>query len=292
VVKDTFFCEKNTLNCGGKILKLSTPVVMGILNVTPDSFHDGGRFMTEKQIIGQTKKMLDEGASIIDVGGYSSRPGAAHIDESVELNRVIPAIEIIAKKFPGAVVSVDTFRSNVAKEAVDAGASMINDISGGAMDGNMFQTVAKLDVPYILMHIKGTPQAMQDNPEYEDVVKEIIHYFAEKINELKHLGVKDIILDPGFGFGKTLEHNYEILSKFSHFKIFELPLLVGLSRKSMISKGLKTNPENVLKGTIVANTMALMNGAKILRVHDVKEAVEVIEIIKNNGFNEFRASTS
>ncbi len=276
------------MNCNGKILDLSTPVVMGILNVTPDSFYDGGKYTTEKKIIEHTKKMLDEGAGIIDVGGYSSRPGAAHINEAEELKRVIPAIEIIAENFPGAIISVDTFRSNIAKKAVDSGACIINDISGGTMDDKMFQTVARLNVPYILMHIKGTPQTMQNNPVYKDVVKEIILYFAEKINELRILGAKDIILDPGFGFGKTLAHNYEILSKLSYFKIFEMPLLAGLSRKSMINEIIKktskfppfggTKGGSALNGTTAANTIALLNGAKILRVHDVKEAVEAVNL--------------
>lgn len=281
--KSTFFYEKHTLNCQGKIIDLTYPVVMGILNVTPDSFYDGGRYVNKRAIIEQVKKMLEEGACIIDVGGYSTRPGSENVKEREELRRLIPAIKIICQEFPEAVISADTFRSNVARQAIDSGASIINDISGGMMDKDMFKTVAQLNVPYVLMHILGTPQNMQNQPKYRDVVNEIILYFSRKVKELKSLGVNNIIIDPGFGFGKTLEHNYEILSKLSQFKIFELPLLAGLSRKSMIGKVLGVAPDKTLNGTVVANTIALMNGAKILRVHDVKEAVEAVNIVNRLG---------
>lgn len=278
--KDTFFCEKRTLNCNGRLLLLDEPLVMGILNATPDSFYEKSRFSSEKQLLLQVEKMLSEGADIIDAGGYSTRPGAKNISEKEELQRLIPAIKIILKKFPRIIISADTFRSEVAKAAVENGASIINDISGGTSDKKMFETVAKLGVPYILMHIQGTPQTMQNNPQYKNVTKEILFFFAEKTKQLKELGVKDIILDPGFGFGKTLEHNYEILKNLNDFKIFELPILAGFSRKSMINKVLHTKPENALNGTTVLNTMALMKGAKILRVHDVKEAKEAVKIWK------------
>ncbi|MFH1320831.1 MAG: dihydropteroate synthase [Bacteroidota bacterium] len=277
--KSTVFFHNNTMSCKGKIFDLSSPAVMGILNVAPDSFYDGGRAGSVREIIERVKMMLDEGAGIIDIGGYSSRPGADDVDENEELKRLIPAIKTVHREFPDAVISADTFRSAVAQHAVNEGADMINDISGGTMDEEMFKTIARMNVPYILMHIQGTPRNMQDNPVYKDVVKEIIQYFTQKVNELMDLGVNDIILDPGFGFGKTLEHNYEILSKLSHFKIFELPLLVGLSRKSMINKLLERKADVALNGTTIVNTIALMNGAKILRVHDVKEAVEAIKIV-------------
>lgn len=280
VAKDTFFCEKQTLNCNGRLLFLDEALVMGVLNITPDSFFDGGKYTEEKAILQRTEKMLSEGADIIDVGGYSTRPGAKDISEEEELKRIIPAIKSIAEKFPDSIISADTFRSRVAQAAFENGASIINDISGGTMDATMLKMVAKNGIPYILCHIQGTPQSMQKNPVYKDVVKEILLFFAEKIKQLKESGIKDIIIDPGFGFGKNLEHNYHVLKNLEDFRILELPMMVGFSRKSMVNKVIGTKPENSLNGTTVLNTIALMKGAKILRVHDVKEAKEAVKIWK------------
>ncbi|PCJ83414.1 MAG: dihydropteroate synthase [Flavobacteriales bacterium] len=277
--KDTHFSNKTTLNCNGQLLFLDEPLVMGILNVTLDSFFDGGKHQTEQQILQHTENMLNEGADIIDIGAYSTRPNADEVSEEEERKRLISAIKTVHKHFPGAIISADTFRSQIAKEAIESGAAIINDISGGQFDDKMFETVAQLHVPYVLMHIKGKPQTMQQNPIYEDVVKEISMYFAEKINQLRLLGINDIILDVGFGFGKTLEHNYELMNKLNHFKIFGLPLLAGISRKSMINKILGTIPETALNGTTVLNTFALLKEAKILRVHNVKQAVETVKLI-------------
>ncbi|MFH1005384.1 MAG: dihydropteroate synthase [Bacteroidota bacterium] len=263
-----------------RTLSLASPIVMGILNVTPDSFFDGGKFIDENFILSQTEKMLNEGADIIDIGGCSTRPGVQTVSEETELTRLIPAIKIIRNKFRDAIISIDTFRSDIAEKSIDAGADMINDISGGTIDNNMFDIIAKHNVPYVLMHIQGTPQTMQQNPHYENVVEEVKKYFAEKIILLKNSGVKQIIIDPGFGFGKTLEHNYSLLNNLCSFKSFGLPLLAGVSRKSMINKILGIKPEEALNGTTVINTIALLNGANILRVHDVKEAKEVIKIYK------------
>lgn len=275
----------STLNCNGKLVSLSSPVVMGILNITPDSFYDGGKFFSEDKIIEHTRKMIAEGATIIDVGGQSTRPRAEMISQDEEIRRVIPVIELLKKNFPDTTISIDTFRSRVAEEAVKADASIVNDISGGSMDKEMFSVVGKLNVPYILTHIKGNPENMQENPQYENVVREVKDYFKEKIFELRNEGVKDIILDPGFGFGKTVEHNYSLLKHLNSFFIFELPLLAGISRKSMINRVLKTSPETALNGTTALNTIALMNGATILRVHDVKEANETIAL-----FNQYYAA--
>jgi len=270
---------KQFINCKGKLIDLNRPKIMGILNVTPDSFYDGGQYTSEKDILLKVEKMLKDGATFIDVGAYSSRPNAKDVSTEQELYRSLKAINLIIKKFPEALISVDTFRSKVAQEAIDAGACMINDISGGSLDDNMFQTVAKLQVPYILMHMQGTPQDMQSNPHYDDIIFEIRAYFSEKINQLQKLGVNDIILDVGFGFGKTIEHNYELLKNLDLFKIFDLPLLAGLSRKSMLYKVLDTDAKKALNATSVANTIALQNGASIIRVHDVKEAFEAIQIV-------------
>ena len=261
-----------------KTLSLTSPIIMGILNVTPDSFFDGGRFTNKKSILFQTEKMLNEGADIIDVGGCSTRPGVQSVSEKTELKRLIPAIKIIRKKFHDIIISADTFRSIVAKKSIDAGADMINDISGGGIDNNMFNVVANSNVPYILMHIKGIPQTMEQDPYYKNIVEEVKKYFTKKIILLKKSGVKQIIIDPGFGFGKTPEHNYSLLNNLCSFKPLELPLLVGISRKSMINKILDVKPKEALNGTTVVNTMALLNGANILRVHDVKEAKEAIKI--------------
>jgi len=270
---------KQFINCKGKLIDLSRPKIMGILNVTPDSFYDGGQYTSEKDILLKVEKMLKDGATFIDIGAYSSRPKAKDVSIEQELYRSLKAINLIVKKFPKVLISVDTFRSKVAQEAVDAGACMINDVSGGNLDENMFQTVADLQVPYILMHMKGTPQNMQDNPYYEDIIFEIRSYFSKKINLLRQLGLNDIILDVGFGFGKTIEHNYELLKNLNLFNIFEVPLLAGLSRKSMLYKVLDTNATKALNATSVANTLALQNGTSILRVHDVKEAYETIQIV-------------
>ena len=269
------------INVNGRLMDLSEPQVMGILNVTPDSFYAGSRSETEKDIVQRLHQIIDEGASIIDIGGYSSRPNAEHISAEEEMSRLRNGLEIIRKHSPNAVVSVDTFRADVAKMCVEEyGVAIINDISAGQMDEEMFPTIAKLGVPYIIMHMKGTPQDMQVSPKYDHFLKEIFYYFSEKVQKLRDLGVKDIIIDPGFGFGKTLEHNYELMNHLEEFSLFELPLLVGVSRKSMIYKLLGTTPEEALNGTTALHTIALLKGANILRVHDVKEAVESIKIVQ------------
>lgn len=268
------------LNINGQLLDLSVPQVMGILNVTPDSFYAGSRMQTEADIIVRAQQIMDEGASIIDIGAYSSRPKAEHISSEEEMNRLRPALEILNREHPDAVISVDTFRADVAEWAVkEHGVAIINDISAGEMDPDMFKTVARLGVPYIMMHMQGTPQNMQAQPHYDNLLKEIFLYFAKKVQQLRDLGVKDIILDPGFGFGKTLEHNYELMAHLEEFSIFELPLLVGVSRKSMIYHLLGGTPQDALNGTTVLDTVALMKGADILRVHDVREAVEAVKMV-------------
>ena len=273
--------KKSTINCNGKIINLSEPIVMGILNITPDSFYKESRYNSEKQILARTKQIIEEGGKIIDIGAYSSRPGAADISQEEELKRLKFALEIINKNFNDIIISIDTFRSEIARQMVEKyGVSIINDISAGAFDKKMFQTIADLNIPYIMMHIKGNPRNMQENPTYKNLTKEIILYFTEKIQKLKLLGVKDIIIDPGFGFGKTIEHNYEILNNLKKFLIFDFPLLIGLSRKSMIYKVLDTTPEKSLIGTTVLNTYGILNGANILRVHDVKETIETIKLLK------------
>lgn len=269
------------INVNGRLMDLSEPQVMGILNVTPDSFYAGSRSETEKDIVQRLHQIIDEGASIIDIGGYSSRPNAEHISAEEEMSRLRNGLEIIRKHSPNAVVSVDTFRADVAKMCVEEyGVAIINDISAGQMDEQMFPTIAKLGVPYIIMHMKGTPQDMQVSPKYDHFLKEIFYYFSERVQKLRDLGVKDIIIDPGFGFGKTLEHNYELMNHLEEFSLFELPLLVGVSRKSMIYKLLGSTPEEALNGTTALHTIALLKGANILRVHDVKEAVESIKIVQ------------
>jgi len=270
------------INAGGKLLDLDTPKVMGILNITPDSFYTGSRYGTDEQILGATEKMLSEGADILDVGGYSSRPGAGHIAADEEGRRVLKAIKLINRNFPEAIISVDTFRSAIAREAVlECGALMINDISGGDADENMFVAVASLNVPYILMHMQGVPGTMQDNPMYEDVVSDILKWFGERIFRLRIVGLKDIIIDPGFGFGKTTDHNFEIMRRLGDFSIAGLPLLVGVSRKGMIWKTLNISADEALNGTSALNAIAVYSGADILRVHDVKEAVQVVKLIKS-----------
>jgi len=268
-----------TINCKGTLIDLTTPKVMGILNITPDSFFDGGKYNNEKAILEQTEKMLRDGATFIDIGAYSSRPGAKHISEEEELARILPVINLLIKHYPEILISADTFRSNVAEATINSGAAIINDISGGKLDENMFEIVGKFNVPYILMHMKGTPQNMQQNPVYENVVTEIVSFFAEQIGQLRALHVNDVIIDVGFGFGKTIAHNYEILQKLALFKNLEAPILAGVSRKSMLYRVLEITPKEALNATTVANTIALLNGTNILRVHDVKEAVEAVKIV-------------
>ncbi|WKD86030.1 Dihydropteroate synthase [Polaribacter huanghezhanensis] len=269
-----------TINCKGKLIDISSPKVMGILNITPDSFFDGGSYKNETDILQKVEKMLSEGATFIDVGAYSSRPGAMHISEEEELQRIVPIIKLLVHHYPEIIISVDTFRSAVAKKTVEAGAAIINDISGGKMDVNMFKTVADLQVPYIIMHMLGTPQSMQKNPKYEDLTKEVISFFAEQLAKLHQLKVNDVLIDVGFGFGKTIEHNYELLKNLALFKNLDSPILVGISRKSMLYKPLEITAQLALNATTSANTIALLNGANILRVHDVKEAMEAIKIVE------------
>lgn len=268
-----------SINCKGTLIDLSTPKVMGILNITPDSFFDGGKYNNQASIISQVEKMLSEGATFIDVGAYSSRPGAKNISETEELERILPVIKLLIKEFPNILLSIDTFRSAVAKECIKYGACIINDISAGSLDNQMFPTIAELQVPYIIMHMQGLPENMQLNPVYNNITQEILKYFSEKLAELRSLSINDIIIDVGFGFGKTIKHNFELLNNLSFFKSLDVPMLVGLSRKSMLYKSLKITPNQALNATTVANTIALQNGAHILRVHDVKEAVETIKIV-------------
>lgn len=270
-----------SINVNGKLIDLAEPQVMGILNVTPDSFYSGSRKQTEEDIRNRVKQIIDEGGQMIDIGAYSSRQGADDVSTQEEMARLRHGMKIVNEMALGMPVSVDTFRADVAKMCVEElGVGIINDISGGELDKRMFETVAKLGVPYILMHMKGTPQTMQQAPHYDDLMKEIMLYFAEKIQKLRDLGQKDIILDPGYGFAKTIEHNYELLGHQEMLHVFELPLLVGISRKSMIFRLLGSSPEESLNGTSVLNTIALQKGASILRVHDVKECVEVVKIVK------------
>ena len=267
---------KTTINIKGSLLDLSTPKVMGILNVTPDSFYENSRISKEEDIISQVETMITDGMDIVDVGGYSSRPGAKDVSEEEEIERVVPVIKIISDSFPNLPISIDTFRTKVAEASIKVGAGIINDISAGEMDKAMFDFVSEVNVPYIAMHMKGNPNNMQVNPEYTDVIQEILKYFSEKVNRLRQLNVNDIILDPGFGFGKTLDHNYEILNKFELLQNIGLPTLTGVSRKSMINKVLGTTPEEALNGTSVLNAVALTKGTNIIRVHDVKEAKQAI----------------
>ena len=269
------------INVNGSLLDLSQPRVMGILNVTPDSFYAGSRTQTEAEIVRRVRQIVSEGAAIIDIGAYSSRPNADNVSSREEMERLRMGLKILFEIQPDAVVSVDTFRADVARMCVEEySVAIINDIAAGEMDANMFHTVAALNVPYIMMHMQGTPQSMQQHPHYDNLLKEVFLYFAHKVQQLRDLGVKDIILDPGFGFGKTMEHNYELLSHLEEFRIFELPLLVGVSRKSMIYRLLDITPQEALNGTTVLDTICLLKGADILRVHDVKEAVETVRIVQ------------
>jgi dihydropteroate synthase len=267
-----------TINCNGKLIDLSTPKVMGILNCTPDSFYDGGKYKSESQFLSQVEKMLSDGATFVDIGAYSSKPNAEFVSEEEELNRLLPVIELVLKSFPDTIISVDTFRSKIANKAIENGAAIINDISAGNLDEKMLETVAILQVPYIMMHMKGTPQTMQTLTQYDNICKEMLFYFSERVGKARSFGINDIIIDPGFGFAKTLEQNYEVMQKLELFQMLELPLLVGISRKSMIYKTLETTAENSLNGTTFLNAISLQKGANILRVHDVKEAVEGVKL--------------
>ena len=278
-MQSKIFSVNKTLNIGGRLVDLFEPKIMGILNVTPDSFSDGFRFTDETAILNQVEKMIQEGADFIDIGGYSTRPGAEGVSEEEELQRVLPAIKAVVKKFPETTVSIDTFRSAVAIQAVASGAAIVNDISCGESDHHMFGAVAALKVPYVAMHMRGTPQTMTQLTDYNHLLKEIIDYFHQKIALLYRAGVTDIIIDPGFGFAKTRAQNFELLNKLEYFKMLGKPILAGLSRKSMIWKTLKTDPEHALNGTTALNTIALLKGASIIRVHDVREARETIQLI-------------
>lgn len=271
---------KKTLNIAGKLLDLSTPQVMGILNITPDSFFSGSRVLQVEDAYKKAEKMLSEGVTMLDLGGHSTRPGADAVSVEEELKRVLPVVEMIRKRFAEAIISIDTFRSSVARQAVEAGAHIINDIAGGNLDPLMFETVAELNVPYILMHSRGTPQTMKELNQYDDLVTDVLRELQSKIYQLRQLGVKDIVADMGFGFAKNADQNYILLRELQAFKALDVPLLIGVSRKSMIWRKLNISPEQSLNGTTVLNTVALLNGASILRVHDVKEAVEVVKLIQ------------
>ena len=267
-----------TINCKGLLVDLSTPKVMGILNVTPNSFFDGGKYKNEIEILSQVEKMLLDGATFIDIGAYSSKPNAEFVSEQEEISRIVPVVDLVLKHFPETIVSIDTFRSEVAKASIESDAAIINDISAGNLDDKMLEIIAKYNVPYIMMHMRGNPQTMQTLTDYDDIVKEMLFYFSEKVAMARSFGINDLIIDPGFGFAKTITQNYEVFQKMELFNILELPLLVGISRKSMIYKTLDTTIENALNGTTVLNTLALTKGAKILRVHDVKEAMECVTL--------------
>ncbi len=268
----------NSINCNGKILDLSTPVVMGILNCTPDSFYEGGIGNSPEIYLKRVTGMVGDGVDIIDIGGMSTRPGADPVSPKEELKRILPVIEMTRKEFPGVVISVDTFRADVAEAAYQSGADMINDISGGELDRGMMSFIAESKLPYVLMHMKGTPKNMQNNPQYNDPVNEIFHFFLTKIKAFGQSGIHDLIIDPGFGFGKSLDHNFELLKKLEVFTILDKPILAGISRKSMLYKTIEGGPEDALCATCAMNMVALQNGAKILRVHDVKEAKDVIRL--------------
>lgn len=268
------------INCKGQLIDLSIPKVMGILNVTPNSFFDGGKYKNEGEIISQVDKMLSEGATFIDIGAYSSKPSAEFVTEQEEIERIVPVIELILKHFPETLLSIDTFRAAVAKASIESGAAIINDIAAGELDDKMFEVIAKYNVPYIMMHMRGNPQTMQSLTQYDDIVKEMLFYFSEKVKHARSLGINDLILDPGFGFAKTTDQNYEVLQKMELFNLLELPFLAGVSRKSMIYKTLGNTAQEALNGTTVLNTIALTKGAKILRVHDVKEAMECVTLFE------------
>ncbi len=278
--KSTSFSKKSELRCKGKIIALNKPIVMGILNLTPDSFYDGGKYKNNQEALSQAGKIMEEGAAIIDIGAVSTRPGAEEIDEQQEEKRLEPIIKSLLDIYPEIIISVDTYRSGVAERAINLGCHIINDISGGTFDEEILHVVARYKVPYIMMHIQGTPANMQKNPVYDDVVRDIYNFFEKQISKLQKLKHQQIVIDPGFGFGKTLEHNYILLKNLSAFKKLGFPVMAGLSRKSMINKVLGTTPQTAMNGTTVLNTLALLNGVDILRVHDVKEAVEVVRLIE------------
>ncbi|NRD19535.1 dihydropteroate synthase [Winogradskyella eckloniae] len=267
-----------TINCKGKLIDLSTPKVMGILNVTPDSFFDGGKYKDATEILNQVETMLTHQATFIDIGGYSSRPNADDVSETEELNRVLPVIELILKHFPKALISIDTFRSEIAKQSIEAGATLVNDISAGQLDVNMLATVGKLSVPYVMMHMRGTPKTMQQQTQYTDLTKEVISYFAERIEAAHQEKINDIIIDPGFGFAKTTEQNFELLNQLDLLQMLDKPVLAGISRKSMIYKTLNATSQEALNGTTALHMVALQKGSKLLRVHDVKEAMECVTL--------------
>jgi dihydropteroate synthase len=278
-LKDTIFSVKQTINCGGTIIDFAEPRVMGILNITPDSFFDGGSYLSESAILSQTSAMLTEGADVIDIGAYSSRPGAEEVTFEEEKSRLMPALKAIRKSFPNSILSVDTFRAGIAKYAVNEfGVNLINDISSGLLDNNMMPVIGSLKIPYIMMHMRGTPQDMQKNTSYQDVTKDLLAFFADRISVARKAGIDDLIVDPGFGFGKTPEDNFKLLRELKLFDLLGLPVMVGLSRKSMIYKSLHLSPDEALNGTTVLHVLALNNGAKILRVHDVKEAIQAVRL--------------
>lgn len=279
VVEDTFFQPNKLINCHGKLVDLRKPAIMGIVNLTPDSFFDGGNLVTVSDVLNHVNTLLKNGADMIDIGGQSTRPGSKRITAEEEWKRLEPALNAIHQEFPEIIISIDTYYASVAKKAVEAGAGIINDIAGGEKDPDMYRTIADLQVPYILMHMQGSPETMQKDPNYENVVTEVMEFFQKRINHLRAAGVKDIIIDPGFGFGKTNENNYQLLKNLRYFESLNCPILVGMSRKSMITKILNTKADMALNGTTVLNTIALINGASILRVHDAIEAKEVRTLV-------------
>ena len=281
---ETLNKEVMTINCKGQLIDLAHPKVMGILNVTPNSFFDGGKYNDENEILSQVKKMLNEGATFIDIGAYSSKPNAEFVTEEEEIARIVPVIQLILKQYPETLLSIDTFRAGVAKASLENGAALINDIAAGNLDEKMFEVVAEYNVPYIMMQMRGTPKTMQTMTSYDDIVKEMLFYFSEKIAKARSFGINDLIIDPGFGFAKTLEQNYEVMKKMELFQMLDLPLLVGISRKSMIYKVLETTANEALNGTTFLNTIGLTKGANILRVHDVKEAVECVKLYEKLNF--------
>ena len=274
-----------TINCKGNLIDLSTPKVMGVINLTPDSFYDGGKLTSEKEILLQANKMLQEGATFLDLGAYSSRPGAKFVSEKEEIHRLLPVIKILLNEFPETLLSIDTFRSNVANESIYAGASLINDISAGTLDDHMFKIIAQHQVPYVMMHMRGTPETMMQNTDYTDLTKEVIYYFSERIAKARSFGINDLIAVPGFGFSKTLDQNYELFNDLELFSYLNVPLLIGISRKSMIQKKIKTTAADSLNGTTALHAIAIQKGASILRVHDVKEAFETINLLQNLKFH-------
>lgn len=274
-----------TINCKGNLIDLSTPKVMGVINLTPDSFYDGGKLTSEKEILLQANKMLQEGATFLDLGAYSSRPGAQFVSEKEEIHRLLPVIKILLNEFPETLLSIDTFRSNVANESIYAGASLINDISAGTLDDHMFKIIAQHQVPYAMMHMRGTPETMMQNTDYTDLTKEVIYYFSERIAKARSFGINDLIVDPGFGFSKTLDQNYELFNDLELFRHLNVPLLIGISRKSMIQKKIKTTAADSLNGTTALHAIAIQKGVSILRVHDAKEAFETINLLQNLKFH-------